>query len=162
MPTPQRIQHNTPAMRKNPSLSRNGGSDAEIMELNQQVELNCIVFLLLCFVSCLLEEYRFPKSMVQFRTWLLRHGSVHTLFCFVLGFFGGVRRVTECAQGRITVPFSKLQYKIVDVLYHGFSVGVRIVLPLMSINSLWIPTYRKQLTYWSWTSFTHLSQKNGF
>lgn len=25
-------------MRKNPSLSRNGGSDAEIMELNQQVE----------------------------------------------------------------------------------------------------------------------------
>lgn len=39
MPTPQRVQHNTPAMRKNPSLSRNGGSDAEIMELNQQVEL---------------------------------------------------------------------------------------------------------------------------
>ncbi|CAG13176.1 unnamed protein product, partial [Tetraodon nigroviridis] len=38
MPTPQRVQHNTPAMRKNPSLSRNGGSDAEIMELNQQVE----------------------------------------------------------------------------------------------------------------------------
>lgn len=37
MPTPQRVQHNTPAMRKNPSLSRNGGSDAEIMELNQQV-----------------------------------------------------------------------------------------------------------------------------
>lgn len=26
-------------MRKNPSLSRNGGSDAEIMELNQQVGL---------------------------------------------------------------------------------------------------------------------------
>lgn len=39
MPTPQRVQHNTPALRKNPSLSRNGGSDAEIMELNQQVEL---------------------------------------------------------------------------------------------------------------------------
>lgn len=39
MPTPQRVQHNTPAMRKNPSLSRNGGSDAEIMELNQQVGL---------------------------------------------------------------------------------------------------------------------------
>lgn len=38
MPTLQRVQHNTPAMRKNPSLSRNGGSDAEIMELNQQVE----------------------------------------------------------------------------------------------------------------------------
>ncbi|XP_054653577.1 microtubule-associated protein RP/EB family member 3a isoform X2 [Dunckerocampus dactyliophorus] len=38
MPTPQRVQHNTPAMRKNPSLSRNGGSDAEIVELNQQVE----------------------------------------------------------------------------------------------------------------------------
>uniref|UniRef100_H3DPP5 Microtubule-associated protein RP/EB family member 3 n=1 Tax=Tetraodon nigroviridis TaxID=99883 RepID=H3DPP5_TETNG len=37
MPTPQRVQHNTPAMRKNPSLSRNGGSDAEIMELNQQL-----------------------------------------------------------------------------------------------------------------------------
>lgn len=37
MPTPQRVQHNTPVMRKNPSLSRNGGSDAEIMELNQQV-----------------------------------------------------------------------------------------------------------------------------
>lgn len=38
MPTPQRVQHNTPAMRKNPSLSRNGGSDTEIMELNQQVD----------------------------------------------------------------------------------------------------------------------------
>lgn len=38
MPTPQRVQHNTPALRKNPSLSRNGGGDAEIMELNQQVE----------------------------------------------------------------------------------------------------------------------------
>ncbi|KAK9534088.1 hypothetical protein VZT92_009159 [Zoarces viviparus] len=37
IPTPQRVQHNTPAMRKNPSLSRNGGSDAEIMELNQQL-----------------------------------------------------------------------------------------------------------------------------
>ncbi|TKS86962.1 Microtubule-associated protein RP/EB family member 3 EB1 protein family member 3 [Collichthys lucidus] len=37
MPTPQRVQHNTPAMRKNPTLSRNGGSDAEIMELNQQL-----------------------------------------------------------------------------------------------------------------------------
>lgn len=70
MPTPQRVQHNTPAMRKNPSLSRNGGSDAEIMELNQQVELNCIVFLPPCFVSCLLEEQRFPKSMVEFRAGL--------------------------------------------------------------------------------------------
>lgn len=39
MPTPQRVQHNTPAMRKNPSLSRNGGSDAEIMELNQQASV---------------------------------------------------------------------------------------------------------------------------
>uniref|UniRef100_A0A3B4F655 Microtubule-associated protein RP/EB family member 1 n=1 Tax=Pundamilia nyererei TaxID=303518 RepID=A0A3B4F655_9CICH len=37
MPTPQRVQHNTPALRKNPTLSRNGGSDAEIMELNQQL-----------------------------------------------------------------------------------------------------------------------------
>ncbi|XP_059209897.1 microtubule-associated protein RP/EB family member 3a [Centropristis striata] len=37
MPTPQRVQHNVPALRKNPSLSRNGGSDAEIMELNQQL-----------------------------------------------------------------------------------------------------------------------------
>ncbi|KAF3845166.1 hypothetical protein F7725_008329 [Dissostichus mawsoni] len=37
MPTPQRVQHNVPVMRKNPSLSRNGGSDAEIMELNQQL-----------------------------------------------------------------------------------------------------------------------------
>uniref|UniRef100_A0A3Q3RA54 Microtubule-associated protein RP/EB family member 3 n=1 Tax=Monopterus albus TaxID=43700 RepID=A0A3Q3RA54_MONAL len=37
MPTLQRVQHNTPAMRKNPTLSRNGGSDAEIMELNQQL-----------------------------------------------------------------------------------------------------------------------------
>lgn len=36
MPTPQRVQHNTPALRKNASLSRNGG-DADIMELNQQV-----------------------------------------------------------------------------------------------------------------------------
>lgn len=30
-------------MRKNPSLSRNGGSDAEIMELNQQVELHLLL-----------------------------------------------------------------------------------------------------------------------
>ncbi|XP_008310513.1 microtubule-associated protein RP/EB family member 3a isoform X1 [Cynoglossus semilaevis] len=37
MPTLQRVQHNTPVMRKNPPLSRNGGSDAEIMELNQQL-----------------------------------------------------------------------------------------------------------------------------
>ncbi|MEQ2187851.1 Microtubule-associated protein RP/EB member 3 [Goodea atripinnis] len=37
MPTLQRVQHNMPAIRKNPSLSRNGGSDAEIMELNQQL-----------------------------------------------------------------------------------------------------------------------------
>lgn len=43
MPTPQRVQHNTPAMRKNPSLSRNGGSDAEIMELNQQVESHSLL-----------------------------------------------------------------------------------------------------------------------
>uniref|UniRef100_A0A3B4F3E7 Microtubule-associated protein RP/EB family member 3 n=1 Tax=Pundamilia nyererei TaxID=303518 RepID=A0A3B4F3E7_9CICH len=33
----KRVQHNTPALRKNPTLSRNGGSDAEIMELNQQL-----------------------------------------------------------------------------------------------------------------------------
>ncbi|KAM9788160.1 microtubule-associated protein RP/EB family member 3a isoform X2 [Syngnathus typhle] len=37
MPTPQRVQHTTPALRKNPTLSRNGGSDAEITELNQQL-----------------------------------------------------------------------------------------------------------------------------
>ncbi|XP_077395223.1 microtubule-associated protein RP/EB family member 3a isoform X4 [Festucalex cinctus] len=37
MPTPQRVQHNTPALRKNSTLSRNGGSDAEITELNQQL-----------------------------------------------------------------------------------------------------------------------------
>uniref|UniRef100_A0A8C6MLE4 Microtubule-associated protein, RP/EB family, member 3a n=1 Tax=Nothobranchius furzeri TaxID=105023 RepID=A0A8C6MLE4_NOTFU len=37
MPMPQRVQHNMPAIRKNPSLSRNGGSDAEVMELNQQL-----------------------------------------------------------------------------------------------------------------------------
>lgn len=35
MPTPQRV---TTTIRKNPTHSRNGGSDAEIMELNQQVE----------------------------------------------------------------------------------------------------------------------------
>lgn len=36
MPTPQRVMNTT--VRKNPSLTRNGGGDAEIMELNQQVE----------------------------------------------------------------------------------------------------------------------------
>ncbi|XP_056152108.1 microtubule-associated protein RP/EB family member 3a isoform X2 [Lampris incognitus] len=36
-PVSQRVQHNTPAMRKNPSLPRNGGGDAEITELNQQL-----------------------------------------------------------------------------------------------------------------------------
>lgn len=30
-------------MRKNPTLSRNGGSDAEIMELNQQVDPSSLV-----------------------------------------------------------------------------------------------------------------------
>ncbi|XP_041929219.1 microtubule-associated protein RP/EB family member 3a isoform X1 [Alosa sapidissima] len=35
MPTPQRVMNTT--IRKNPALSRNGGSDAEIMELNQQL-----------------------------------------------------------------------------------------------------------------------------
>ncbi len=35
MPTPQRV---TTTIRKNPTHARNGGSDAEIMELNQQVE----------------------------------------------------------------------------------------------------------------------------
>ncbi|XP_077587526.1 microtubule-associated protein RP/EB family member 3-like isoform X2 [Stigmatopora nigra] len=38
MPTPQRVQHNAPALRKNSALSRNGGGgDAEITELNQQL-----------------------------------------------------------------------------------------------------------------------------
>ncbi|XP_030642683.1 microtubule-associated protein RP/EB family member 3a [Chanos chanos] len=35
MPTPQRVT--TTTIRKNPALARNGGSDAEIMELNQQL-----------------------------------------------------------------------------------------------------------------------------
>ncbi|KAK3537644.1 hypothetical protein QTP70_017034, partial [Hemibagrus guttatus] len=35
MPTPQRALNTT--IRKNPSLARNGGGDAEIMELNQQL-----------------------------------------------------------------------------------------------------------------------------
>lgn len=35
MPTPQRV---TTTIRKNPTHARNGTSDAEIMELNQQVE----------------------------------------------------------------------------------------------------------------------------
>ncbi|XP_031436530.1 microtubule-associated protein RP/EB family member 3a isoform X2 [Clupea harengus] len=35
MPTPQRLMNTT--IRKNPPLSRNGGSDAELMELNQQL-----------------------------------------------------------------------------------------------------------------------------
>ncbi|XP_024121355.1 microtubule-associated protein RP/EB family member 3 [Oryzias melastigma] len=44
MPTPQRVQHNTPALKKNTSLSRNGGSDGEILELNQQLmELKLMV-----------------------------------------------------------------------------------------------------------------------
>ncbi|KAL4623972.1 microtubule-associated protein RP/EB family member 3-like isoform X1 [Arapaima gigas] len=34
MPTPR---NTTPAMRKNPPIARNGGSDAEILELNQQL-----------------------------------------------------------------------------------------------------------------------------
>ena len=39
MPPPQRALNSTPAigMRKHAPLMRNGGSDAEIMELNQQV-----------------------------------------------------------------------------------------------------------------------------
>ncbi|KAG7465737.1 hypothetical protein MATL_G00156710 [Megalops atlanticus] len=39
MPTPQRALNSTPStgMRKNPPMARNGGSDAEIMELNQQL-----------------------------------------------------------------------------------------------------------------------------
>ncbi|XP_059907242.1 microtubule-associated protein RP/EB family member 3-like isoform X1 [Gadus macrocephalus] len=37
MPTLQRVQHTAPPMRKNPSLSRNGASDAEMLELNQQL-----------------------------------------------------------------------------------------------------------------------------
>ncbi|KAJ8353173.1 hypothetical protein SKAU_G00207400 [Synaphobranchus kaupii] len=39
MPTPQRALNSTPSMgiRKNPSMTRNGGSDVEIMELNQQL-----------------------------------------------------------------------------------------------------------------------------
>ncbi|XP_023807169.1 microtubule-associated protein RP/EB family member 3 isoform X2 [Oryzias latipes] len=37
MPIPQRVQHNPPAVRKNASLSRNGGSDGDIIELNQQL-----------------------------------------------------------------------------------------------------------------------------
>ncbi|XP_035270488.1 microtubule-associated protein RP/EB family member 3-like isoform X2 [Anguilla rostrata] len=39
MPTPQRALNSTPStgIRKNPSMARNGGSDAEIMELNQQL-----------------------------------------------------------------------------------------------------------------------------
>ncbi|XP_048830946.1 microtubule-associated protein RP/EB family member 3-like isoform X1 [Brienomyrus brachyistius] len=36
MPTPQRAL-NTTSMRKNPPIARNGGSDAEILELNQQL-----------------------------------------------------------------------------------------------------------------------------
>lgn len=36
MPTPQRVQHNNPALRKNMALSRNGG-DAEVLELNHQL-----------------------------------------------------------------------------------------------------------------------------
>uniref|UniRef100_A0A3B3Q6I9 Microtubule-associated protein RP/EB family member 3 n=1 Tax=Paramormyrops kingsleyae TaxID=1676925 RepID=A0A3B3Q6I9_9TELE len=36
MPTPQRAL-NTTSMRKNPPITRNGGSDAEILELNQQL-----------------------------------------------------------------------------------------------------------------------------
>ncbi|KAI5616788.1 microtubule-associated protein, RP/EB family, member 3a isoform X1, partial [Silurus asotus] len=35
MPTPQRVMNTT--VRKNPNLARNGGGDAEIMELNQQL-----------------------------------------------------------------------------------------------------------------------------
>ncbi|XP_076834428.1 microtubule-associated protein RP/EB family member 3a isoform X1 [Brachyhypopomus gauderio] len=35
MPTPQRVTNTT--IRKNPTLARNGGGDAEVMELNQQL-----------------------------------------------------------------------------------------------------------------------------
>ncbi|KAJ8291159.1 hypothetical protein GJAV_G00022080 [Gymnothorax javanicus] len=39
MPAPQRTLNSTPStgMRKNPAMARNGGNDAEIMELNQQL-----------------------------------------------------------------------------------------------------------------------------